>query len=436
VGTTANVVPTALVRMWGAVFLSVVMSACASPSDSVPSEVADTGSPSVRVDTGLDTGPDAAAPPDASADLPADSRVDADPGGIPYDPARWMEPPGDCGEGTSYSPVSTADFAIPDNPTVTDRFTAAPLLADQVRQSTSILADNALEPTAGSSNTVIYANPGEAADFHIGSLNNYDDLSSFQISVTVMVDYRPVEARFTRLSDDRSSVLDSWSGVSGIGFQAEKKVELIDVTIPVSELEPGRMNEVAIALSVHTVERRPVTHFQRFNLFYGGWERPPRPCVREPRSMDPLSVEIELNQIFGSGNMFAFTGQFNRALDLRSRLLASPGEKVTIFASLRAWEEPEPLAMVPVLNGQPLGPVWWQRQSTHPLGSFAQRRIDMRRSIELEMPREPGVYNFQIITWPDPFEVRVHPNGDVLDEGVKNKLLDRSSNHLTFEVVE
>ncbi len=249
-----------------------------------------------------------------------------------------------------------------------------------------------------------------------------------------MVDYSPVEATYIRLSDDRQSELERFENVTGMEIQADRKVELIDIRIPASELEAGRMNEISIGFESHTVERRPVSQLSRFSLFYGGWERPDKPCIHAAKAMEPLPPENTMHNIFTSSTAFAFFGEFENALEFRKRREMTPGETVRIYISLRAWERPRDFAMVPILDGKPLGPIWWTEQSLHDESSV-YRNIDARRYIDVKMPEEPGVYNFKVWTWPDPYEIREMPDGTDNPDVITDYTFG-GSNHLTFEVTE
>lgn len=409
-------------------FLTIAWSCTASPNGTRDGGNLDAGS-----DTGgvADTGD--ATPQTGDAQV-IDTDSDGDTG---FNPSPWLEEPGDCGSATEFDPVSSEPFAKPDNPDIRDRFTAGEMVSGvrSGEQSFSVLADNKHEPTEGISHATLYENAGEDLEFHIGVVTNYDDLSPFQVAVTAMVDYEPVKASYVRLEGDRQSAVQRWDDVTGVGFQVEEKVELVDIRIPAEALQAGRMNEVSIALYTHTVQKQAIGTFHRFPVFYGGWERPDRPCLHSPESREVTQPEKDIEIVFG-GPAYTFF-EFDDALDLRERKQVSPGETVRIYTSLRAWPNPKEVVMVPVLNGKPQGPVWWAEQSQYERGSGfpARAKIDARRHVDVKMPEEPGVYNFQVLMWPDPYEIRNYPDGTV-DEDVDTDRIPYGSNGLTFEVTE
>jgi hypothetical protein len=413
---------------------------CAStPENSDHSDTGDGLDTSTDAQSDVADGQDTPETSDSGNDDTLDSNEggDTDTDGASYDPTPWLQEPGDCQGAERFGPASTKSFSKPDNPDTNDRHTKESFLSavgTDTLQAFSIKADNKHEPISDTNNTTIYGDPGEDAVFHIAILNNYDDLSSFQISVTAMVDYTPVEATYIRLSDDRQDELERFDNVTGMEIQADRKVEIIDIRIPASELEAGRMNEISIGFESHTVQRSPVSQLSRFSLFYGGWERPDKPCAHPPQDMDALPPEQKMQHIFTSRPAFAFFGEFEDALEFRKRRQLEPGETIRIYASLRSSHSPKDMVMVPVLAGKPLGPIWRGKQSLHD-EPRSYRDIDMRRYIDVSMPEEPGVYNFKIWTWPDPYEIRNMPDGNE-NPDVTTDYTFGGSNHLTFEVIE
>lgn len=417
-------------------FCAILLIGCAStPDNSNNPDTGDSHDTSADARDGRIDGRDTVEAHDADEDTTntIDSGMDA----VAYDPTPWQNDPGSCGPPKTFEPVSSESFSKPDNPDLKDESTKEEFwnaVGRSTLQATSIRANNDLEPTQGFDHTTIYADSDEDAVFHLYALNNYDDLSSFQISVTAMVNYEPVEATYIRVSGDRQNEIERFDNVTGMEIQADRKVELVDIHIPASAFVEGQMNEVSIALQTHTVKRRPVYQFNRFSLFYGGWERPDKPCIHAAKAMESLPPEDKMHNIFSFSTAFAFFGEFENALEFRKRREVAPGETVRIYISLRAWERPRDFAMVPILDGKPMGPIWWTEQSLHD-ESNVYRNIDARRYIDVTMPEELGVYNFQVVTWPDPYEIRNFPDGTDTPS-VKTTLLHRGSNHLTFEVTE
>ncbi len=230
-----------------------------------------------------------------------------------------------------------------------------------------------------------------------------EQLSKERMNLTVLVDYEPVEATWTRWSDDRSTALDTALG-TGISFGPPRQFELIEVTIPAEAFPQRRAYEISLGmLSVSSllVDRHSAW---RMRLYNGGYEVPSRPCANEPLDIEERT-EIEFALQNGARELLLFPETIEDFWTTHGRPLeVKPGETIRFYASgFRDGKGPSAAVAVPTANGIPIGsPKWW-RHGPAWVGA-ALPPIDTRFSFSYTVPDEPGTYDVYVLSWTDPFE--------------------------------
>ncbi len=230
-----------------------------------------------------------------------------------------------------------------------------------------------------------------------------EELSKERMNLTILVDYEPVEATWTRWNDDRSAALDS-AVATGFSFGPPREFELIEVTIPADAFPEHRAYEISLGmLSVSSllVDRHTAW---RMRLYNGGYDVPPRPCANQPLGVDERT-EIEFALQNGARELLLFPEIIEDFWTTHGRpLQVEPGETIRFYATgLRDGKGASAAVAVPTVNGIPIGsPRWW----SHGPGwvGAALPPIDTRFSFSYTVPEEPGVYDVYVQSWTDPFE--------------------------------
>jgi hypothetical protein len=355
-----------------------------------------------------------------------------------YDPALWMRDNSCTGETTFPS-----DFGEFENPPPPDDYTPTKTYDDWIAsrgelplQGFSFGVDPKLMPR-DQRPFELFAEPGTDIQLFITHVNNYTDeeLESFRHTTTVLVDYEPVEATYQRWSPNRETMVDEVVS-TGFHFDVTEKVEIIEITIPASAFPESRTYEIALASETTTTVRRSVGKNFRFALFNGGCDRPTRPCHEPALSDEATEFEQRLfRRISDDVASIFFEGISNRD-ELRSTIDVQPGETRRIFVSLysNGFEERE-MVLRPLLNGKPLDHTWWVTHGNR-TGEGQSKYIDARKSFEVTFPEEPGIYEVQVASWLDPFELYRTPDGTEHDDIESESPLSENSNALRFRVVE
>lgn len=367
----------------------------------------------------------------------ADSSSDASSKPLEFDAGIWMKP-NPC-DGQKSFPEDDSEFSIPDRThTIDPTLTRDELIADMggmPLQAWSIRADTALKP-GNERPYELFANPGTDIPLHVYAVNDYEDLSSFRLNVTVMVDNEPVEASYIRWNSDRTQkLLDVQS--TGVNFPVTSDVEIVDITIPGSAFPEERMYEISLAAEVTTTERSSFGESQRYALFNGGYDRPSRPCIEPRLGHRARPIVDQLRSRIGDDIAALFFGGITHRDDVRRVIDVQPGETRRMYLSvLRSDIAVEPTVMVPLLNGEPIGTTkWWVKQG----GDRAYDdvpTVDARKSFEVTFPEEPGIYEVQVASWTDPYELFRTPDGEEVEGVSDGGSLLENSNALRFRVVE
>jgi hypothetical protein len=423
--------------------LPLALQACHSPStpdrqeDAVSDATLDTSLSDASDAADAMDGPDADASPsdaDASGDGDASGAEDAQP--LEFDASLWMQP-NPCQGETSF-PEDNAEFFIPDRaPGYAPKLTRQELIADMggmPLQATSLRVGRHLEP--GDQRAFeLFANPDTDVTLYLYAVNNYEDLSSFRLNVVVMVDYEPVEASYVRWSPDRTQKLMEVE-TTGLNFPITSDVEIVDITIPGSVFPEERMYEVSLSMETSTIERRPVGRSQRFALFNGGYNRPSRPCVEPRLGERSTSIERQVEPRISDDVAALFFDGIIEGADVDQLNDVRPGETRRMYLSvIRSDADSKPTVLVPLLDGKPLDEKWWVTQG----GTREYERqmtIDGRKSFEVTFPEEPGIYEVQVASWTDPFELHRTREGEEVEGISDGGGLLENSNALRFRVVD
>jgi hypothetical protein len=362
---------------------------------------------------------------------------------VEFDASLWQQENPCTGEVSfpeEHEPYSVPTRPQPSQAPVITRDDLIDELGFFPNRAISVRPGKAVRPGDGRSFD-LYAQPGTDVPIHIYSINDADepeDFEPYSLNVTVMVDYAPVEATYERWSPDRTQKLLETTA-TGINVDLESDFEILDVTIPAAVFAERRMYEISVSYNLTTYDGRSNGESRRFALFNGGYDRPSRPCA-EPKIDVPWSdwekTLYNRGTVDDLGPLF-YEG-ITSELDIQSLVDVEPGETRRMFFSVLQTSSQaggKPTVLVPLFDGEPMGPVWWVKQG----GEDNYRvRVNARKSFEVTFPEEPGVYVVQVATWEDPYLYWRTRDG-VRNEDVSlgsSRGLHESSNPVHFRVVD
>ena len=382
---------------------------------------------------------------DGSGDVAPNDALDPEPDGgsdavpLTFDASLWQQDNSCQGEET-YPPPNDS-FAMPTRESTLDPIkTRADVVQDLggelPRQGFGLVVDPALKPDDPEV-FAIYSQPGTDVKIYLYAINNYEDLSSYRLNLTVMVDYEPVQARYVRWNPDRTQ---QWSDTkeTGISVPIRSDVEIIDITLPGELFSERRMHEIALYTQATTTEESPNGQARRFALYNGGYDRPSRPCAQARLSQSAVPIERFLfPNVMGDDVVALFFEGMNEE-DVRRTVEVAPGETKQFYLSVFRdgfYEGPNPTVLVPLLNGEPIGPTWWIARGERD-GSSEWDTIDARKTFEMTFPREPGIYEVEVASWEDPYELYRDRNGTLVRGVSSGGEVTEGSNALRFRVVD
>jgi len=259
--------------------------------------------------------------------------------------------------------------------------------------------------------------------------------------MTVMLNYEPVQARYTRWSPDRSEVMEEHTG-AGFTYVAEHPLEIVEVRIPASEFSRGTQ-ELGIFSHVAPANTAIVGFYRRFHVHKNAITPMEFPCFEPPLGANPNALERKLfefrDQVFSSVVLIPEKMLNREALfETHKPIEAAPGERITVFASApRSGGLPGDtyLGAILFLNDEPQ----WDKSeffATSKTGGLTAGLIDWRRTFTVELPEEPGVHTIRIASWTDPFTLGVMLDGSLAEPRQSLSVDINGSNVLTFLVRE
>lgn len=362
-----------------------------------------------------------------------DVDADGNEGPMTFEPSRWDQPNGCDGDVTF--PDDDTPFEMPNRPPDWSHNLTRQDIEDRMPLQGFIVAPNPeLEPGEGVPFS-LYAERGTDVRIHTYTINNYesDVLESFRLNMSIMVDYEPVEATYERWDPARQEKLFEMSR-TGINYPIEFDFEIIDVTIPGDVFNEDRMYEISLNVESNTIERRPNGLSRRFALYHGGYDRPGRPCAEPSLNDDLVDIELQfLSRISDDVGILFFEGIDHRD-QVRKVIDVAPGETLRLFLSvLRKSDVPRPTVLIPALNGEPIAEPWWVTQG----GGVESRygHVDARKTFEVTFPDETGIYEVQVLSWVNPFELVEDRDGNDITDVTFGEL-NENSNALRFRVTD
>lgn len=245
----------------------------------------------------------------------------------------------------------------------------------------------------------LYANADEDIVLHFASILGVDDLGDSTLDLTVVVNYRPVQARFVHRSQDRSEILDETVG-SGAEIPVDDEIELVDIEIDADQLPNGQVYDLGFGyggtgdVSLHRT-------YRRFRVYQGGYDRPIHRCL-EFKEDQPLN-QREQEIVDGTGALRAGLVVPKSSPNWSPEdgpIAARPGETVTLqyAANTPSTDHPVAMAFVPLLDNEPLD---WRTFFVAPENDLYSAAT--RGTFEVTLPTEPGIHHVRLGTWKDPF---------------------------------
>lgn len=381
---------------------------------------ADTG-PAQQLDVGADVKVDIAS--DIGSDTPMRSRrcpeeepsnsspylCDEDCGFVDRDPAR--------------------EFRIPDRPEYGGRLTAKELKerfpnGQFPTNGGSLRLPDSAEPNQNHDEA--WLRYGQDLRIYFAPVQSRAEYGDSTIKVTVVLNYKPVDATYEHVSGDRRTVLRRVEGHAG-EFPVDGPIELIDVTIPSEAFERKGRYDVGIGWNAYGDITRP-GGWERIRVYYGGTEPPTHRCVRRGSITDRKDVELSISKRYFAdavvypGGRHANKGPFDP-------IEVDAGEQVAVDYGVDPLTDARTaMAIVPMMNGEPLD----KRIFAFTPERRGIRKTGFRDRFIVQIPNDPGEYEVELGMWPLPFLDRADWHEfDLASNGHYN-----GTNHLKFVVKE
>jgi len=315
----------------------------------------------------------------------------------------------DADGGRVKRPAPDREFEKPERPDPGRAPTAESIEAEfgsEIPAAGSILnAPKRLEPgNSRAEGLYAYADPPreESVVLHFASLHPKGaEVDGEQVSLTLLLNYRPVEATFTHYSDDRSEVLERVEG-SSAQFPIDGPAEIFDLRVPSEEFRDGFIHDLALGYQWGGGEMHEITKFRRIRVYYGGYRRPAHDCLplgNRQRRTDRDEALKSIGETAVIAPKDADAGEASRD----SAIPARRGEEITVEYRLTTAVSGRyrPTAMIPLVDGKPLGgPRFVVALPNRPRTAF---NITDQGSFTVEMPETSGEHVVQLGTWRDPY---------------------------------
>lgn len=288
----------------------------------------------------------------------------------------------------------------------------AGFLNDAPNSDRAVIAGYAPHHQSGRSLTPIWGEPGEPFRVSLLMLNELESLKDHRAYLTVLVNYRPVEAHWVRWLEDRGGPTEEWTA-SGIAFDIEDPAELVDLEVPASAFPSPGVYEIAFLVNMGRLGYRHFDVSQRVHLFYGGFDWPTIGCFEEPMIESPNEWEADTAlhiRVGGLRDGLVRVQGDTSVSDVTAPVTVAAGEVVDVEVSMfNNFDSLAPVAAFPTLEGAPITEEPWlyHASDTEPRPST----IAARRRFSVTMPDEPGSYDFYVVAWYFAMMPAVTPSG-------------------------
>ena len=347
-----------------------------------------------------------------------------------FDPAFWDTPT--CSGAVQLPPISNQPFEEPERPqgpypsltraqadALFNYGNGSILLVDRELNPGDSFVHDLFSPTAQDVTLYFYGFTDRSEERRLGQ----------KVVFTVLVDYVPVVAMWTRWDDSHVEPMLQTQG-SHMAFENPRRIELVEVTIPASQFPQARIYEISFA-QMEAPHSNSSRSSRRLVLYNGGYALPSQPCA-----LPPLGDEItEFEKVLFPAGIAATI--FGEATEHEGHLrgepmVAKPGAKLTLHGTFwRTALSPKITVVQPIVNGAPVGqPLWITQGGDNP---HRYQLIDARFTFEVTLPAEPGVHAVSLATWEDPYRPCRDLEGNDIRGCSKSGSVSRHSNVLRFD---
>lgn len=354
-----------------------------------------------------------------------------------FDPELWRTR--ECFGVETLEPVSDKPFEMPERTNPDPTLTEEEVLEQApAAHGARMAAARALQP---GSNYVydLFSPGGREVQLYFYSYTDRTDheLSFEQTNMTVLVNYRPVQAEWTRWNAGRTERLLQATG-TGVDFAPPKQVELIDITIPREAFPTEGVYDISFGMHSASSTLSPQTITWRLALYNGGYDRRTRPCTPPPIESDYQPIETALlGAALGGHALLIFPENIGWYSQARGEpIRAAGGTTLTFYASAyRLGGHPRVTVAQPTVNGVPTGEPHWYQQGG-PTATHRFKWIDDRFTFDVTIPDEPGQYDVVVMNWETPYEVYRDLDGTRLPRVTNGVRVAKHSNPIRFVVEE
>lgn len=371
---------------------------------------------------------------DSHTDMQSDRDAAWEPVAVDFSDWKLTE---NCGPPIARGPASEQPFKIPRRPSPTSPALTRSDLVERYGEPLPNLSFIAPDPSHQPDDGFIvdlWANHGDDVKFYVSLAHPLaQDLETHRTHFTLLVNYEPVEARYTRWDQERENVLEDVQR-HGAWYPRRTDVEFFDITIPAAAFGRAGVHEISVAYEfTNTSKLRKNGESRRYTLFYGGFSQEPAPCVPEPLNAAATEHEYEFSGYHMSDDTI-FISHDGMAPTKNHVIRIEPGATIEFIAShFRMNEVPTPVVAQPLLNGEPVGGSYMT--SNGGPGAAPRDIIDARKTFSVTFPEEPGLYEVMVAEWPHGYELTRFPDGTDNPDVTRGRASE-NSNALRFEILE
>jgi hypothetical protein len=282
---------------------------------------------------------------------------------------------------------------------------------------------------------ILHRNNDEDVHIYIHTTILPEDIDRTKGMLTVLLDYKQVDATY-KFSQDRWDNQIFTKKSNGVRFPIDTQFSMMEVILPSELFKEERMYEIAIGQITSRYDGTDGGIFRKIHLFNKSYTQLSHPCFEEPLRKPANTIEYGLVREAVSADVLLFPTYYPAVNEIAfERLLpAEPGQKVQINLSLRsrlnAKDRTRPVFLKPLLDGKPLEDEWRVSLAPEGPGSF---NIDARKTFEVTLPEEPGIYEVSVGVWHDPHLMAVDLEGNA-QRGISTGNGGDTSNLLRFNV--
>mgnify|MGYP006280030267 CR=1 FL=1 len=273
----------------------------------------------------------------------------------------------------------------------------------------------------------IYVTPGSDVTIYFATIHPRERYGNSKLTLTALLNYRPVEARYEHYDSRRSQVLDKTKGRNAV-FPIDGPIEIVDVTIPSNVFNGKGTYDIGFGWG----SSGPVDYaagWERIHVHYGSCAPATHPCMERAKVARINKDERTIAEKYLAGS-YVYPDGRHASRGPFEDIEVEGGREVTIGYSVHSGESKTSYVVVPLINETPIPRRRYIYAPADP--TKAGIYVKGRGEFKLTIPDRPGEYSVELAKWDMPF---LRP-GEPTDSGLKPVGHLLGSNSVTYVVKE